>query len=118
MKVVLIIAVVLIVVYALLKAYGKSQVAPDIAALAAKGAVILDVRTETEFAGGHIPGAVNLSLGRLRQDYRQLDSTRPIITCCSHGLRSIKAMELLKERGFKQVYNGGAWLELQEKITP
>lgn len=117
MKIILITAVVLIILYALMKVYSKGQVEPDIAKLAAGNAVILDVRTEREFTEGHIPGAVNLSLGRLREDYTQLDSSKTYITCCSHGLRSIKAVQLLKERGLKRVYNGGAWTELQEKIA-
>ncbi len=82
-----------------------------------EGAIILDVRTETEFNTGHIAGALNISLGTLRQRYTELDSSKTYITCCSHGLRSIKAEKILKERGFKHVYNGGAWSDLTKVIT-
>lgn len=81
-----------------------------------KGAVILDVRTENEFKTGHIEGSVNISLGTIRERYTELDPTTTYITVCSHGLRSVKAEHILKERGFKHVHNGGAWSDLQELI--
>lgn len=81
-----------------------------------EGAVILDVRTEAEFKTGHIDSAVNISLGTLRERYVDLDTSKTYITCCSHGLRSVKAEGILKERGFKHVYNGGAWSDLQKTI--
>jgi len=81
-----------------------------------QGAVILDVRAEAEFKTGHIDSAVNISLGTLRKRSVELDTGKTYITCCSHGLRSVKAESILKERGFKHVYNGGAWVDLQEII--
>lgn len=80
------------------------------------GAIILDVRTEGEFKSGHIDGAVNISLGTLRERYVELDPDKTYITTCSHGLRSVKAASILKERGFKHVYNGGAWEDLEKVI--
>lgn len=118
MKAILIILIVLIVAYAAIMAWSRHRVAPNPAKLVANGAIILDVRTEKEFAGGHIPGAVNISLGRIREDYRLLNSSKTYITCCSHGLRSLKVMDILKERGFKHVYNGGAWTDLYRKLQP
>ena len=78
-----------------------------------QGAVILDVRTENEFRTGHIVGAVNMPLSRLGKDSLPFDKNQTIITCCSHGLRSVKAVEKLKSRGYHKVYNGGAWNDLQ-----
>jgi rhodanese-related sulfurtransferase len=82
-----------------------------------KGAVILDVRTEREYKTGHIDGSINISLGSIRERYIELDTSKTYITCCSHGLRSVKVETILKEKGFKKVYNGGAWVDLQ-KIVP
>jgi phage shock protein E len=82
----------------------------------AKGAVILDVRTVEEYKTGHIDGSINISLGTIRDRYTELDPGKTYITTCSHGLRSVKAESLLKERGFRNVYNGGAWVDL-EKIV-
>jgi len=80
------------------------------------GAVILDVRTEGEFRTGHIRGAKNISLGTIRQRYIELDPAKTYITVCSHGLRSVKAEQILKEKGFRHVYNGGAWIDLQHDL--
>lgn len=81
------------------------------------GAIILDVRTEKEFKTGHINSSLNISLGTIRERYIELDTNKTYITCCSHGLRSVKAETILKEKGFKSVYNGGAWTDLQETIN-
>lgn len=80
------------------------------------GAIILDVRTEKEFKTGHINGSINISLGTIRERYIELDPKKTYITCCSHGLRSIKAEAILKDKGFKNVYNGGAWSDLENSI--
>lgn len=117
MKTILIIAVLLVLTYAAITAWSKHKVSASLPQLAANGAIILDVRTEKEFSGAHIPGAVNISLGRIREDYRLLDSSKTYITCCSHGLRSVKVADILKEKGFKHVFNGGAWTDLQEALS-
>mgnify|MGYP003545161275 CR=1 FL=1 len=78
-----------------------------------QNALILDVRTTTEFDRGHIPGAVNVSLGKLRTEKLKFSKDQRIITCCSHGLRSVKAMGILNSRGYKHVVNGGAWTDLE-----
>ena len=80
------------------------------------GAIILDVRTEKEFNMGHINGSINISLGTIRERYTELDTSKTYITCCSHGLRSVKAQTILREKGFKNIFNGGAWSDL-EKIV-
>jgi phage shock protein E len=81
-----------------------------------KGAIILDVRTESEYKTGHIKGSINISLGTIRERYNELDSKKTYITCCSHGLRSVKVETILKEKGFKHVYNGGAWSDLDQIV--
>lgn len=81
------------------------------------GAVILDVRTETEYAMGHIEGSVNISLGTIRERYIELDTSKTYITCCSHGLGSVKVESILKEKGFKDVNNGGAWSDLEKLLS-
>ncbi|MNJ91956.1 Thiosulfate sulfurtransferase PspE precursor [compost metagenome] len=80
-----------------------------------QGAVILDVRTPTEYKTGHLEGSVNLQLSKLHADELPLDKSKTYITVCSHGLRSVKAMNLLKEKGYK-VFNGGALADLETEI--
>ncbi|RXK86398.1 rhodanese-like domain-containing protein [Filimonas effusa] len=112
MKTILIIAGVCLFIYIGYRIYRFVNLDKGLDARIANGAVILDVRTEREFSTGHIEGAVNIPLSRLHGDVIPLDKKRTYITVCSHGLRSVKAVSLLKERGFANVFNGGAWSDL------
>jgi len=109
------IALTLYVVYRVYRFQTLDNGLPE---LLKKRAVILDVRTEKEYETGHIDGSVNISLGTIRERYVELDPEKIYITVCSHGLRSVKAENILKERGFKHIYNGGAWTDLQKTIQP
>ena len=63
-------------------------------------AQLLDVRLADEYLAGHLPGAVNLPLSRLRQLAVGLDAARPCVVYCDSGRRSASATYLLCERGF------------------
>lgn len=81
------------------------------------GAIILDVRTKSEYASGHIKGSINIPVDRIHDNLSQLkNKTTPIITCCASGMRSASAKNSLKLLGYTQVYNGGSWGNLQYKI--
>lgn len=85
--------------------------------LVKQGAVILDVRTKGEYAVGHINGSLNISADQIVNNLAKLkDKNKPIITCCASGMRSESAKRILKSNGFKEVYNGGGWMSLQNKI--
>ena len=87
------------------------------AELVENGAIILDVRSKSEFAGGHIKGSVNISVDTLRNNLGKLkDKNKPIITCCASGMRSASAKSILASNGYTHVYNGGGWYSLQSKI--
>ena len=89
----------------------------DCAQLMKAGAVIIDVRSNEEFAGGHIKGSINIPLDQLRNNLDKFkDKSRPIITCCASGMRSSSAKSLLKSSGYVKVYNGGGWNSLQNKL--
>ena len=81
------------------------------------GAMIIDVRTPGEFSSGHIKNSINIPVDKLPHQLNKLKSKdKPIITCCASGMRSAAAKNILKSNGFAQVYNGGAWHSLQNKI--
>lgn len=81
------------------------------------GAIILDVRSKGEFAGGHIKGSVNISVDTLRNNLAKLkDKDKTIITCCASGMRSATAKSILQSNGYVNVYNGGGWSSLQNKL--
>jgi phage shock protein E len=87
------------------------------AELVKNGAIILDVRSKSEYAGGHIKGSINISVDTLRNNLGKLkDKNKPIITCCASGMRSASAKSILTSNGFTQVFNGGGWSSLQNKI--
>jgi hydroxyacylglutathione hydrolase len=78
-------------------------------AVAAGHGAVLDVRSRAEWAGGHLPGAVNVPLGELEQRLGEVPSRRPLIVQCQTGARAAIAASLLKARGLEDVvlYTGG-----------
>jgi phage shock protein E len=84
--------------------------------LVKKGAIILDVRSKGEYTGGHIKGSLNIPVDVLSSNLAKLNKAKPIITCCASGMRSASAKNILLANGFTEVYNGGAWSSLQNKI--
>jgi len=90
----------------------------DYAALVKQGAVVLDVRTKGEFNGGHIRGSVNIPVDQLNNNLgRFSDKNKVIITCCASGNRSGMAKRILASKGYTQVYNGGGWMSLRNKLS-
>lgn len=80
------------------------------------GGQIIDVRTENEFKSGHIKGSKNIPLATIKNNLSKIDKSKPVITCCASGMRSASARSILKSNGFDEVYNGGGWMSLQNKI--
>ncbi|HYA85990.1 MAG TPA: rhodanese-like domain-containing protein [Nitrospirota bacterium] len=78
-----------------------------------KGIVLLDVRTNKEYALGHIPGAVHVPLTDLGEKVKKLKKDKDIVVFCQNGNRSIWAIKRLMGMGYKNLYNlkGGyrAW---------
>lgn len=115
MKIIGIILGVFLLIYIGYRTYRFMNLDKGLGKKIEQGAVILDVRTPSEYKTGHIEGSINLQLSRLHAAELPLDKTKTYITVCSHGLRSVKAMNLLKERGYK-VFNGGALADLESEI--
>jgi len=89
----------------------------DYAQLVKDGAIILDVRSKSEYNGGHIRGSINIPVDQLKNNLNRLpDKNKPIITCCASGMRSGMAKTLLIGNGYHAVYNGGGWMSLTNKI--
>jgi NADPH-dependent 2,4-dienoyl-CoA reductase/sulfur reductase-like enzyme/rhodanese-related sulfurtransferase len=72
--------------------------------------VIVDVRGPQEFGAWHIPGAVNIPLGKLREQAESLRRDKPVLVYCKVGFRSYLAYRIMKQRGFDSVsmLSGGA----------
>lgn len=62
---------------------------------------LIDVRAETEYEAGHIPGASHRFLGKLMRELNQVDRSKPVVTNCLGGGRSAIATSILQRAGFK-----------------
>ncbi|MEQ1917829.1 MAG: rhodanese-like domain-containing protein [Elusimicrobiota bacterium] len=74
-----------------------------------RGAVVVDVRSPSEYASGARPGSLNIPLGELGGRLKELDASKPVVVCCASGTRSGMAAALLARNGFKEVVNAGPW---------
>jgi adenylyltransferase/sulfurtransferase len=84
--------------------------------------VLIDVREPHEYQIARIPGAKLIPLGELPKHLGELDPDADIVAHCKTGGRSQKAVDLLKQNGFKHVRNmtGGitAWSDKVDPTVP
>jgi phage shock protein E len=81
------------------------------------GALVIDVRSIAEFAGGHINGAINIPVEDIELragDIKKMN--KPVITCCRSGIRSNMAKTILVKYGI-ECYDGGAWQSLKKNLN-
>jgi adenylyltransferase/sulfurtransferase len=83
---------------------------------------ILDVRNPEEFQICRIPGSTLLPLPELPQRFRELDQGREMVVHCKSGMRSAKAIQFLRQQGFRRLTNlkGGilAWADRIDRGMP
>jgi len=83
---------------------------------------ILDVREPHEWAICRIPGARLVPLGALAERMHELDSARTYVLQCRSGVRSAKALGVLRQAGFRRLLNlrGGvlAWAREVDPTMP
>ncbi len=73
--------------------------------------MIVDVRTENEFSGMHVKGAINIPLDRLSKEAEnKLGKNKDLVILlhCLSGSRSSFAKGILQGKGYKNVYNLGS----------
>ena len=79
------------------------------------GALVLDVRTTTEFETGHLPGAHNIPIAEFDKRAGEVPNGKPVIICCASGANSSRAAAILRKAGRQDVFNlsGGlrAWAQ-------
>jgi sulfur-carrier protein adenylyltransferase/sulfurtransferase len=81
--------------------------------------VLIDVREPHEYQIGHIPYAKLIPLGDLPKRVNELNSADEIVAHCKSGARSAKAVDFLKQAGFKKVKNmKGGILAWSDKVDP
>jgi len=83
---------------------------------------LIDVRTPEEFKEGSLKKSQNICITNedFRDQAEKLDKSKPVYLYCKSGRRSAKAAEVLKQMGFKIIYEmpGGyeAWKEMGYEI--
>lgn len=80
--------------------------------------VVLDVRKEAEFAGGHLENALNIPTEQFTDitQISQLEDNQNLYIHCAGGYRSVIAASLLKKQGFNNLRNIlGGWSKIKDQ---
>ena len=80
-----------------------------------EGAIIVDVRTESEFKSGHLENSINMPLKDLTYRISEFDKKDNIVTVCALGIRAESAKKYFESKGYK-VANGGRWTNLKDYV--
>jgi len=67
--------------------------------------VVLDVRRDDEWEGGHIAGAIHIPLGHLGERLKEVPRNLPIAVVCNVGNRASIGASILRREGYGEVYN-------------
>lgn len=78
-------------------------------------ATLVDVRTRSEFMGGHVAGSINIPLQELPSHLEELKAMPELVLCCASGSRSQQAAAYLTQHGIA-CSNGGSWMDVNAVI--
>lgn len=72
-----------------------------------KDVQLIDVRTASEFKSGHINGAKNIDVlsAQFKERIKNLETSKPTYLYCRSGKRSKKALKIMLNQGFVDVYD-------------
>lgn len=79
--------------------------------------LLLDVRNKTEYDDGHIPGAMQLSGGRLMWQTERLPDDGTIVVYCQSGTRSSVAASALRRAGYDAVELDGSYARWRDSVA-
>ena len=81
-----------------------------------QGALLIDVRTQEEFADGHIAGSINIPWEETDKLIAIIgpDKQRQVVVYCRSGNRSGKAMVVLQNKGYSGIFNATGYQALKE----
>ena len=74
-------------------------------------ATIVDVRSPSEFMGGHVVGSINIPLQEIPKRLVEFKKMEHILLCCASGNRSGQATQFLKQNGIN-CENAGSWMDV------
>lgn len=105
----------------LLVVISFSAVAADVRYNGVKPDFIIDVRSAEEFSAGHIDGAINLPVDQIGEQISRVKGLKPgstLLVYCRSGRRSAAAAQILQQRGYHHVLDGGAIETLSKSLKP
>lgn len=92
---------------------GRQRRRQNVEMKIAEGALVVDVRSPSEFAAGHYPGAVNHPVEKLATSLKRLgDPNHALVVHCASGARSARAAKVLLAAGFTDVTDAGGLANL------
>lgn len=80
------------------------------------GAVLLDVRTDDEYAARHIDGVLHIPVDSLRSRLGEVDASKRVYVMCHSGLRSYIACRMLSQKGY-DCYNLAGGFRFYSLVT-
>ena len=97
--------------------FGGSSRNENLATLVKEGAFLVDVRSPSEFASGHVKGSANIPLDQVASQLSKFKGKEQIVVFCKSGNRSSQAKSILEQNGFTNVTNGGTWQDVNTIFT-
>lgn len=75
--------------------------------------IVIDVRSRREFRETHLNGSINIPLQDVKKDIPKYvkDKNKKLLICCQSGIRSARAVEILENMEYVEVYNLKGGLE-------
>ncbi len=101
--------------------FGGKSSNENVATLIKEGAFLVDVRSQGEFADGHVKDAVNLPLNEMNDLglIANIEERDNLYVHCAGGYRSVIASSLLKRHGFHNIRNViGGFEKIKEQKIP
>ncbi|MEI7904956.1 MAG: FAD-dependent oxidoreductase [Candidatus Firestonebacteria bacterium] len=100
---------------------GKNPVVywNEVEALRKEGALFLDVRSPLEFDLGHIEGALNLPLAKIRSSLNTIPTGRKVVVYCNQGKTAYFALTILRNSGYANTVNlSGGYKLYHQTVVP
>jgi len=72
------------------------------------GAMIVDVRTPSEFSSGHAPGSINIPTSQFQSKLGKMKKAKSVVLCCRSGARAGSVQGILSNAGIESI-NAGPW---------
>lgn len=100
----------------LLGRWARPIAAEEAARILDRGGLLVDVRSPEEFAAGHLEGAVNLPVDGIGRHAGEL-ADKELVLYCRSGLRSQRALQVLRRRDCRGVHSLGAMSRWDQRVT-